>query len=138
MTDINGESQHGWLGWGWADGNKSRGTSGDTGSSSETTSRSSGKGYVAVIATWSQTDTSLTSNDPNVSGYSSTVYSMTTTTVNYQSMVEKYTMPFDFLWALLVVGEEKDFVFELADLVFESDIQVTIYDNLTVNTNVDN
>lgn len=138
MTDINGESQHGWLGWGWADGNKSRGTSGDTGSSSETTSRSSGKGYAAVIATWSQTDTSLTSNDPNVSGYSSTVYSMTTTTVNYQSMVEKYTMPFDFLWALLVVGEEKDFVFELADLVFESDIQVTIYDNLTVNTNVDN
>lgn len=138
MTDINGESQHGWLGWGWADGNKSRGTSGDTGSSSETTSRSSGKGYAAVIATWSQTDTSLTSNDPNVSGYSSTVYSMTTTTVNYQSMVEKYTMPFDFLWALLVVGEEKDFVFELADLVFESDIQVTIYDNLTINTNVDN
>ena len=53
-------------------------------------------------------------------------------------MVEKYTMPFDFLWALLVVGEEKDFVFELADLVFASDIQVTIYDNLTVNTTVDN
>lgn len=138
MTDINGEAQHGWLGWGWADGDKTRGTNGDTGTSSSTSSKSSAKGYVAVIATWSQTDTSLTTNDPNVSGYSTTQYSMTTTTVNYQAMVERYEMPFDFLWALLVIGDEKDFVFELADLVYESDIQITIYDNLTINTNIDN
>ena len=101
------------------------------------TSSSSTSGYVAVVATWNQTNTTLETNDPNVSAYSTTNYSMTTTTVNYRGMVDRYAMPFDFLWALLVVGEEKDFVFELADLVYGSDIQVTIYDNLTTNTNID-
>lgn len=110
----------------------------DAGTPGVAATQSTATGYAAVIATWKQTDISLTTNDPNVSGYSSTEYAMTTTTVNYQAMVEKYTMPFDFLWSLLVVGEEKNFVFELADLVFESDIQVTIYDNLTINTNIDN
>ena len=108
------------------------------GSSSDTSnSRNSGNGYVAVVATWNQTDTTLETDDPNVHPYSTVRYSMTTTNVNYQAMVEKYTMPFDFLWALTVVGEEKNFVFELCDLVFGSDIQVTIYDNLTINTNID-
>ncbi len=31
-------------------------------------------------------------------------YIMTTTSVNYQEMIEKYTMPFNLLWALLVTG----------------------------------
>lgn len=109
----------------------------DAGASGIAVSRSTGTGYAAVVATWTQIDTSLESNDPNVEAYSETQYRMTTTTVNYQAMVQKYTMPFDFLWALTVVGEEKEFAFELADLVFGSDIQVTIYDNLTINTNVD-
>lgn len=136
LTDLNGESKHGWLGWGWADGNKDRVSTGSS-SNTNTNSGNSGNGYVAVVATWSQTNKILTTNDPNVSPYDETQYTMTTTTVNYQSMVEKYTMPFDFLWALMVTGQEKNFVFELTDLVFDSDIQVTIYDNLTTNTNVD-
>ena len=137
LTDLNGESKHGWLGWGWADGNKDRTSTGSSSSSSNTDSRNSGNGYVAVVATWSQTNKTLETNDPNVSTYDTVQYTMTTTTVNYQAMVEKYTMPFDFLWALLVTGQEKEFSFELVDLVFDSDIQVTIYDNLTTNTNVD-
>ena len=105
----------------------------DTSGSTNTT------GYVAVVATWNQSNTTVTTNDPNVNpdDYNSTQYSMTSTTVNYRGMVDRYSMPFDFLWALLVVGEEKEFVFELADLVYNSDIQVTIYDNLTVTTAVD-
>ena len=136
LTNLNGESTHGWLGWGWADGNKDRVSTGSS-SNSNTNSGNSGNGYVAIVATWSKTKRTLTTNDPNVSPYDETQYTMTTTTVNYQSMVEKYVMPFDFLWALMVTGEEKNFVFELTDLVFDSDIQVTIYDNLTTNTNVD-
>lgn len=93
-------------------------------------------GYVAVVATWKQIDTTLTTNDPNVEASSNTEYFMTTTNINYQEMVQSYTMPFDLLWAFLVIGEEKDFVFELADLVYGSDIQITIYDNLTVNTDI--
>ena len=93
--------------------------------------------YVAVVATWKQTDTSVTSDDPTVEQKSTTEYSMTTTDINYEEMVDPYTMPFDMLWALLVVGEDKNFIFELADLIYNSDIEITVHDNLTVNTDVD-
>ena len=58
--------------------------------------------YVAVVATWRQVDTTVTTNDPNVEPVDTTTYSMTTTDVNYEEMVEPYTMPFDLLWAFLV------------------------------------
>lgn len=59
---------------------------------------------------------------------------ITTKTINYKSVVDKYTMPFQYLWALLVIGEDKDFVLELADLVEESEIVISIYDNVTTTT----
>lgn len=94
-------------------------------------------GYVAVVATWKQTDTSVTSNDSTVEQKSTTEYSMTTTDINYEEMVDPYTMPFDMLWSLLVVGEDKKFIFELTDLIYNSDIEITVHDNLTVNTDID-
>lgn len=93
--------------------------------------------YVAVVATWRQVDTSVETNDPNVDAYSTTEYTMTTTDINYEEMVDPYTMPFDMLWALLVVGEDRNFIFEIADLIYNSDIEITVHDNLTVNTDVD-
>ncbi len=93
--------------------------------------------YVAVVATWRQVDTTVTTDDPNVDPVDTTSYSMTTTDINYEAMVKPYTMPFDYLWALLVVGEGKGFVLDLADLVYDSDIEITVHDNLTVNTDVD-
>lgn len=149
-TVIPGEKP-GWLGWGWQSGspkildtesndnnqsNSNEDTTEDTTDSNEvnteeTTSKDS---YTAVIATWQQVDTTVTTN---VENSTQTQYSMTTTNVNYEEMVKKYTMPFDLLWAFLVVGEGKNFVFELADLVYGSDIQITIHDNLTVNTDID-
>ena len=62
---------------------------------------------------------------------------MTTSTVNFQEMVEPYTVPFDLLWAFMVVGEDKKFVFDFADLIYNSDIQITVYDNKTTNTDID-
>ncbi len=59
---------------------------------------------------------------------------ITKKTINYKSVVDKYTMPFQYLWALLVIGEDKDFVLELADLVEESEIIISIYDNVTTTT----
>ncbi len=90
-----------------------------------------------MVATWEQIDTTVTSNDPGVEGQNTTQYEMTTTNINYGEMVESYTMPFDLLWALLVVGEDKNFIFELTDLIYNSDIQITIHDNLTENTDID-
>lgn len=57
--------------------------------------------------------------------------------INYKSAVQQYTMPFQYLWALLVVGEDKEFVLELADLVENSEIVIEIYDNITKSTDVD-
>lgn len=102
--------------------------------------------YAAVVATWSQVDTKIKTNDPSVQGkYGigggestiSTEYTMTTSTINYKELVDKYTVPFDLLWAFMVVGEDKNFVMDFADLIYNSDIQITVYDNLTVNTNID-
>lgn len=103
-------------------------------------------GYSAVVATWSETDTYIQTNDPNVQskygiGDSQSLvnqtFKMTTKPINYQEMVSQYKMPFDLLWAFLVVGEEKNFVMELADLVYNSEVEITVYDNLTVNEDVD-
>ena len=49
-------------------------------------------------------------------------------------MVKSYTMPFDYLWALMVITEDRDFVLGLADLVYGSDMEITINDNLTETT----
>lgn len=93
--------------------------------------------YTAKVATWTETTETVESNDPNVEEYSNTTYSMTTTEINYQDMVSGYTMPFDYLWVFLVMTQDKEFVFDLADLVYNSEIEITVHDNLDVNTKVD-
>lgn len=143
-TVIAGEKS-GWLGWGWqSESPKILGTTAKDDkqanrdeSATGKTSSSSKASYTAVVATWEQVDTTVNTNDPNVKNSIPTQYSMTTTNINYEEMVKNYTMPFDLLWAFLVVGEDKNFVFDLADLVYQSDIQITIHDNLTVNTDID-
>lgn len=97
---------------------------------------STGTKYYAKIATWSETTDTVTSDDPEVEQYSTTRYNMTSTRVNYQDLVSGYTMPFEYLWDFLLIGQEKEFVLELADLVYGSEIEITVHDNLTVNTNV--
>lgn len=66
-----------------------------------------------------------------------TTYTMTTQKIDYQSMVSGYTMPFDYLWAWLVTGRERSFVLDVADLVYDSEIEITIHDNYTKTTDVD-
>ena len=110
----------------------------DSGGTGIAQSNNSSADYVAVVATWKQVDTTVETNDPNVEGGKRpTIYTMTTTDINYEVMVEPYTMPFDFLWALLVVGEDKNFTFDIADLVYNSQIEITVHDNLTINTDID-
>lgn len=92
--------------------------------------------YYAKVATWTENTIKVESDDPEVSGSSDTSYSMTTTNVNYRDMVKGYTMPFDYLWAMLVVSGDKDFVMQLADLVYGSEIEIKVYDNLEIDTDV--
>jgi hypothetical protein len=99
--------------------------------------------YVVKVATWSTRYEEVVADgeaDPNpVIGYKDgeTTYSMTAQTVDYQSMVSGYQMPFDYLWALIVTGRDKDFGLDLADLVYDSEIEITVHDNVTKVTDVD-
>ena len=93
--------------------------------------------YSVVVATWSKTQVIVESDDPQVEESNNTTLSMTTQKINYQDFVSGYTMPFDYLWDLLVLTEDKDFVFNLADLVYDSEIEITIHDNENVHTKKD-
>ena len=99
-------------------------------------SSTGGSKYYAIVATWNETTDKIESNDPEQETYTKVKYTMTTTNINYQDAVRQYTMPFDYLWSMLVISEDKDFVFDLADLVYNSKIEITVFDNLTINTNV--
>ncbi len=97
--------------------------------------------YSVVVGTWSERyeeRKALGETDPEeqyVEPY--TTYTMTTQSIDYQRMVSGYTMPFDYLWAWLVTGRERDFVLDVADLVYDSEIEITIHDNYTKTTDVD-
>lgn len=92
--------------------------------------------YYAKVATWNEVTNTVESNDPDVQSYSTTTYRMTETKINYQDFISGYTMPFDYLWDLLVVSEDQGFVSDLAQLVLDSEIEITVHDNLSINTNV--
>lgn len=87
--------------------------------------------YKVVVATWNETQEKVTSNDPNVEHVNQTTYSVRTQKINYQDMVSKYTMPFEYLWAFIVIGQGKEFSMDLAELVYGSQIEFTVYDNYT-------
>lgn len=48
--------------------------------------------------------------------------------INYVNQVSNYTMPFSYLWSLLVYGNDEDFVNDLAKLVIDTDIVIGGYD----------
>lgn len=101
-------------------------TSGSTGSAS----------YYAKVATWNEVTEIVESSDPEQETKNDTKFNMTSTRINYQQLVSGYQMPFDYLWALLVISENKDFVSKVADLVYNSEIEITVHDNITKNTSV--
>lgn len=108
----------------------------------------------AVIAYKNTTTETLESNDskmvlsdyaPDLSesdkgsdgNYEKTTVSIGTEKINYKNATQKYVMPFKYLWSLLVIGRDRDFVLELADLVENSKITISIYDNVTTTTDTD-
>ena len=109
-----------------------------------------GNALIAVLNTKKET---LTSNDKEVNiseftqdldetnkksegNYEKVENIITTQAINYKNFVQMYTMPFQYLWSLLVIGEDRKFVLELADLVEDSEITISIYDNITTTEDV--
>lgn len=97
-------------------------------------SKRGGLQYNVKIATWSQETREYVTDDPNdpngKSVKETTVYTIKAETINYYDMVKQYTMPFDYLWSLMVITEDRGFVFELLRTIYESDIEVLINDKL--------
>lgn len=91
--------------------------------------------YYAKIAIWEET-TETSATDGNIAGEPTTTYKMKTANVDYEKIVKGYTMPFEFIWAFLLVGQQKEFALELADLVFESTVEISVLDCIRTNTNV--
>ena len=69
-------------------------------------------------------------------GAAFTEYTASITNINYKTMSEKYTMPFEYLWALLVEGEDYDFVERVANLTYNTEFNIGIYDSINTSTDV--
>ena len=73
-----------------------------------------------VIPKWSKT----VKNNKNIK------YNIEKEEIDYMSFVEKYNMPFDFLWALNVIGEDENFANEIAKLTENTKIVITIFEDV--------
>lgn len=97
----------------------------------------SGSSYSVVVAKWNRTENSLTTDDPQgEAAYHNVQATLSTETIDYQKLLTNYKLPFNMLWAFLVIGEQEDFVLAWADLVYNSDFEITIYDDYTKDTDV--
>lgn len=65
------------------------------------------------------------------------MYTITDAKINYTQQVERYVMPFDLLWSLLVYSSDEDFTYDLANLVTEGEIIITVCDNITQKNKTD-
>lgn len=74
-----------------------------------------------LMSKWTKTTTveTVTQNGQTVSSNTYVNYYVDTISINYKSVIQKYTMPFEYLWDLLITTKGKKFVLELADFVIE-------------------
>lgn len=100
----------------------------------------------AVVAKWTEVNNEVSTNDPSADATAEpNTQSMTTTKINYKNVVKPYTLPFNYMWAWLVIGEDKTFIFgdkELnlkgfVDLIENTKLDISILDNTTTLKEVD-
>lgn len=84
-----------------------------------------------VVAGWTKTTTKTTSNVPGIEAKDDNQYTVVEKNINYKAMLDRYTMPFDFIWAFLVMGQDEDMAYEIAQLALKSEITITAFDNYT-------
>lgn len=80
------------------------------------------------------TDYKYTEVGPGV--YSYTKYVIQTGEWNYQNLIKMYSMPFNLLWAFLVETKDYALTSEIANLAYDSEICIGIYDNESLSTSV--
>lgn len=93
----------------------------------------------AVIATWNYNKTTYKLEDEKIKNpykrtntfQDSENYTLSEMVVDYKPLVNKYTLPFEVLTALLVNSEDTEFVEKVANLAFSANIEVTIAEEMT-------
>lgn len=87
-----------------------------------------------VVTGWTRTTTNITSNIPGVENISDKEeYTLTEKVVKYKNVVSSYSMPFEFLWALTVCGDDAEFAYEVAKLALNSKIVLTVQENFSTS-----
>lgn len=77
-------------------------------------------------------------NKKNDDTYYKEEYNIKTMSIPYINLISQYRMPFQYLWSLLVISNDREFVLELANLVEKSDIIISVFDNTTTYVTNDN
>lgn len=95
------------------------------------------KGQLVIAQTYENTKT-VESNVPGVDNTTENEYKISATSLDYKTMLDKYTMPFNFLWALLVKSTQEDFAYAVAQLAINSQITIMAYDNSTKTEETEN
>lgn len=96
-----------------------------------------------VIATWNYNKITYTSMDGKIKNpYNSSEfqasenYVLSEMVIDYKPLVNKYTLPFEVLTALLINSEDAEFVEKVANLAFSANIEITIIEEST-QSNID-
>lgn len=89
--------------------------------------------FKVKVATWQENTQEIVSTDTSENKKERNYY-MNEITIPYQNIVAQYRMPFNYLWTMLIYSQDKKFTFDLADLVRNSQIEITIHDNLQETT----
>lgn len=91
-----------------------------------------------VIATWDYNKITYELEDKKISNpYTSTdfqdseSYNLSEMVIDYKPLVNKYTLPFEVLTALLINSEDVEFVEKVANLAFSANIEITIIEEST-------
>lgn len=76
-----------------------------------------------VLANWSYNSTTgLSISGSNV--------------IDYQNVIQKYTMPYEYPLFFLIDGEDKDFALNLANLAINSEFIIAVQDNVTTTETI--
>lgn len=103
---------------------------------STTSENQQGGKFKVKIATWQESETKVESTENYEDMYDRS-YNMSTISIPYQEAVAQYRMPFNYLFAMLLVSRDQSYTFDLAGLVKNSKIEITAHDNYNKTKTVD-
>lgn len=92
-------------------------------------------GFYSIDDSWNiivatSNKTTVTVNN----GPTTTTYNVTTNPINYQMLVSQYTIPFEFLFVLMQITNNPEYVSAVSDLALKGEIILNIMDSTTTET----